>query len=86
MRFLRRYWICLKIGALKRITVVGAGLAGSEAALVAASLGVRVLLYEMRPKKMKPAHTSGKPAELVCSNSLKAIDPYSAPDLLKVRP
>jgi methylenetetrahydrofolate--tRNA-(uracil-5-)-methyltransferase len=68
---------------LKRITVVGAGLAGSEAALVAASFGVRVFLYEMRPKKMTPAHTSGKPAELVCSNSLKAKDLYSAPGLLK---
>jgi methylenetetrahydrofolate--tRNA-(uracil-5-)-methyltransferase len=83
LRFLRRYWICLKTGALKRITVVGAGLAGSEAALVAASFGVRVFLYEMRPKKMTPAHTSGKPAELVCSNSLKAKDLYSAPGLLK---
>jgi len=68
---------------LKRITVVGAGLAGSEAALVAASFGVRVFLYEMRSKKMTPAHTSGKPAELVCSNSLKAKDLYSAPGLLK---
>jgi methylenetetrahydrofolate--tRNA-(uracil-5-)-methyltransferase len=68
---------------LKRITVVGAGLAGSEAALIAASFGVRVFLYEMRPKKMTPAHTSGKPAELVCSNSLKAKDLYSAPGLLK---
>ena len=68
---------------MKRITVVGAGLAGSEAALVAASFGVRVFLYEMRPKKMTPAHTSGKPAELVCSNSLKAKDLYSAPGLLK---
>jgi len=83
LRFLRRYWIYLKIGALKRITVVGAGLAGSEAALVAASFGVRVFLYEMRPKKMTPAHTSEKPAELVCSNSLKAKDLYSAPGLLK---
>ena len=68
---------------MKRITVVGAGLAGSEAALIAASFGVRVFLYEMRPKKMTPAHTSGKPAELVCSNSLKAKDLYSAPGLLK---
>ncbi|MDB5046250.1 MAG: gid, partial [Deinococcus sp.] len=52
------------------ITVVGAGLAGSEAALAAASLGVRVRLYEMRPTRMTPAHRSGNFAELVCSNSL----------------
>ncbi|MBZ9752013.1 methylenetetrahydrofolate--tRNA-(uracil(54)-C(5))-methyltransferase (FADH(2)-oxidizing) TrmFO [Deinococcus sp. HMF7604] len=52
------------------ITVIGAGLAGSEAALAAAGLGVRVRLYEMRPVKMTPAHRSGNFAELVCSNSL----------------
>ncbi|WP_425147743.1 methylenetetrahydrofolate--tRNA-(uracil(54)-C(5))-methyltransferase (FADH(2)-oxidizing) TrmFO [Deinococcus sp.] len=52
------------------ITVVGAGLAGSEAALAAARLGVRVTLCEMRPHKMTPAHRSGGFAELVCSNSL----------------
>ncbi|MEO0214867.1 MAG: methylenetetrahydrofolate--tRNA-(uracil(54)-C(5))-methyltransferase (FADH(2)-oxidizing) TrmFO, partial [candidate division WOR-3 bacterium] len=68
---------------MKRITVIGAGLAGSEAALVAANMGVDVILYEMRPKKMTPAHTSGKPAELVCSNSLKSKDLFSAPGLLK---
>lgn len=68
---------------MKRITVIGAGLAGSEAALVAANMGVEVILYEMRPKKMTPAHTSGKPAELVCSNSLKSKDLFSAPGLLK---
>ena len=53
-----------------RVTVVGAGLAGSEAALAAARLGVQVTLYEMRPVKMTPAHRSGGFAELVCSNSL----------------
>ncbi len=73
----------LKIPDLKRITVVGAGLAGSEAALVAAGLGVEVFLYEMRPKRMTPAHSSGKPAELVCSNSLKSKDILSAAGLLK---
>ena len=52
------------------ITVVGAGLAGSEAALAAAGAGVRVRLHEMRPVKMTPAHRSGNFAELVCSNSL----------------
>ena len=55
---------------LPHITVVGAGLAGSEAALAAARLGVRVTLHEMRPVKMTPAHRSGGFAELVCSNSL----------------
>ncbi|WP_343755093.1 methylenetetrahydrofolate--tRNA-(uracil(54)-C(5))-methyltransferase (FADH(2)-oxidizing) TrmFO [Deinococcus depolymerans] len=54
----------------RMITVIGAGLAGSEAALAAARLGVRVRLYEMRPVKMTPAHRSGNFAELVCSNSL----------------
>ncbi len=52
------------------ITIVGGGLAGSEAAWQAASLGVDVLLYEMRPEKMTPVHVSGRLAELVCSNSL----------------
>ncbi|WP_424952094.1 methylenetetrahydrofolate--tRNA-(uracil(54)-C(5))-methyltransferase (FADH(2)-oxidizing) TrmFO [Deinococcus sp.] len=55
---------------LPHITVVGAGLAGSEAALAAARLGVQVTLHEMRPLKMTPAHRSGGFAELVCSNSL----------------
>ena len=52
------------------ITVVGAGLAGSEAALAAAKLGVRVRLFEMRPQKMTPAHRTANFAELVCSTSL----------------
>ncbi len=52
------------------ITIVGAGLAGAEAAWQAARRGVPVLLYEMRPKKMTPAHTTDRFAELVCSNSL----------------
>ncbi|WP_295814710.1 methylenetetrahydrofolate--tRNA-(uracil(54)-C(5))-methyltransferase (FADH(2)-oxidizing) TrmFO [uncultured Deinococcus sp.] len=56
--------------SIPTITVIGAGLAGSEAALAAARAGVRVRLYEMRPVKMTPAHRSGNFAELVCSNSL----------------
>lgn len=52
------------------IHVIGAGLAGSEAAWAAASLGVRVRLYEMRPHKMTPAHRTAQFAELVCSTSL----------------
>src|SRR2546422_1068365 len=54
------------------ITVVGAGFAGVEAAWAAASRGVRVRLYEMRPVLMTPAHTTGWFAELVCSNSFKS--------------
>lgn len=52
------------------ISVIGAGLAGSEAALAAAGQGVRVKLFEMRPLKMTPAHRTGNFAELVCSTSL----------------
>ncbi len=52
------------------VTVIGGGLAGSEAAWQAARLGCRVRLYEMRPRVLTPAHRSGELAELVCSNSL----------------
>ncbi|NPA26737.1 MAG: methylenetetrahydrofolate--tRNA-(uracil(54)-C(5))-methyltransferase (FADH(2)-oxidizing) TrmFO [Chloroflexi bacterium] len=52
------------------LIVVGGGLAGSEAAWQAAQRGLKVRLYEMRPRKMTPAHTTGYLAELVCSNSL----------------
>jgi methylenetetrahydrofolate--tRNA-(uracil-5-)-methyltransferase len=65
------------------ITVVGAGLAGCEAAWQAASAGVRVDLYEMKPGRKSPAHTSDLFAELVCSNSLKAMRLESAAGLLK---
>ena len=58
-----------KTSSLK-LTVIGGGLAGCEAALQAAGRGLQVRLYEMRPGKMTPAHTSGNLAELVCSNSL----------------
>jgi methylenetetrahydrofolate--tRNA-(uracil-5-)-methyltransferase len=53
-----------------KLKVIGGGLAGSEAAWQAAQRGVEVILYEMRPRKMTPAHTTGYLAELVCSNSL----------------
>lgn len=67
-----------------RVThVVGAGLAGTEAAWQIATAGFRVLLHEMRPSKQTPAHKTGKFAELVCSNSLKSESPYTAPWLLK---
>lgn len=56
----------------KSVTIIGGGLAGCEAAWQAAQLGVPVLLYEMRPKFMTPAHKTDKLAELVCSNSLRS--------------
>ncbi|HID89399.1 MAG TPA: FADH(2)-oxidizing methylenetetrahydrofolate--tRNA-(uracil(54)-C(5))-methyltransferase TrmFO [Anaerolineae bacterium] len=66
-----------------RLIVVGGGLAGSEAAWQAAERGVEVILYEMRPRKMTPAHVSDRLAELVCSNSLGSDLPDRAPGLLK---
>jgi len=65
------------------VTIVGAGLAGSEAAWQARRLGVSVLLYEMRPEVMTPAHKSGDFAELVCSNSLGSTALKNASGLLK---
>lgn len=65
------------------ITVIGGGLAGSEAAWAAASRGATVTLYEMRPTKMTPAHRSDRLAELVCSNSLKSALLTNAAGLLK---
>ncbi len=52
------------------MTVIGGGLAGSEAAWQIAGRGIQVILYEMRPHRMTPAHVGGRLAELVCSNSL----------------
>jgi methylenetetrahydrofolate--tRNA-(uracil-5-)-methyltransferase len=68
---------------MSEITVIGAGLAGSEAAWQAAERGVHVVLYEMRPAMMTPAHRTGYMAELVCSNSLGSNLPDRAPGLLK---
>lgn len=65
------------------ITVIGAGLAGSEAAWQAANRGVKVHLYEMRPYKQTPAHHTDKFAELVCSNSLRANTLTNAVGVLK---
>lgn len=56
----------------RQITVIGGGLAGCEAAWQAANMGVEVVLYEMRPNVMTPAHKTGMLAELVCSNSLRS--------------
>ncbi len=68
---------------MKKITVIGAGLAGCEAAYTAAKLGVEVDLIEMKPLKKSPAHKTDNFAELVCSNSLKASRIDSAAGLLK---
>ncbi len=65
------------------VIIVGGGLAGSEAAWQAAERGVQVLLYEMRPHRMTPAHVSDRLAELVCSNSLGSDLPDRAAGLLK---
>jgi len=66
-----------------KIDVIGAGLAGSEAAWAAAERGAQVTLYEMKPAKMSPAHRYPGFAELVCSNSLKAARIDSAAGMLK---
>ena len=65
------------------IKVIGAGLAGCEAAWQIANRGISVELYEMKPNKKTPAHHSNNFAELVCSNSLKASRVASAAGLLK---
>ena len=65
------------------VTVVGAGLAGSECALQLAERGVRVRLVEQRPVSSSPAHHTDRFAELVCSNSLKSTKPDSAAGILK---
>ncbi|MDR3608869.1 MAG: methylenetetrahydrofolate--tRNA-(uracil(54)-C(5))-methyltransferase (FADH(2)-oxidizing) TrmFO [Oligoflexia bacterium] len=66
-----------------QIHIVGAGLAGSEAAYYLAQRGVQVILHEMRPALMTPAHKTDRCGELVCSNSFKSKAPHSAPGMLK---
>ncbi len=69
---------------MQKVKVIGAGLAGSEAALFLSSHGVVVDLYDIKPNKFTPAHSDGNFAELVCSNSLKSSDIYgNAAGLLK---
>lgn len=68
---------------MNKIIIVGAGLAGSEAAWQAAQRGVKVELYEMRPEKPTPAHKTGDFAELVCSNSLRGAGMENAVGVLK---
>ena len=66
-----------------RVRIIGAGLAGCEAAWQCARRGVAVDLYEMRPVRSTPAHQTADFAELVCSNSLKSASENTAPWLLK---
>ena len=68
---------------MNKVTVIGAGLAGSEAAWQIAKAGIDVELYEMRPVQMTPAHHTDAFAELVCSNSLRADGLENAVGLLK---
>lgn len=66
-----------------KVQVIGAGLAGCEAAYWLARKGISVDLYEMRPQKLTEAHQTGEFAELVCSNSFKSLSPITAPGMLK---
>lgn len=68
---------------MKPVHVIGAGLAGSEASWQLAKRGIPVILHEMRPVKMTPAHTGDKFAELVCSNSLRSDSITNGVGLLK---
>ena len=68
---------------MQEISIIGAGLAGSEAALQLAKRGISVKLYEMRPKKTTGAHVTDNCAEFVCSNSLGSSDVTNASGLLK---
>ena len=68
---------------MTKVRIIGAGLAGCEAAWQCARRGIEVELYEMRPVKSTPAHQTDKFAELVCSNSLKSESENTAPWLLK---
>lgn len=68
---------------MEQVTVIGAGLAGCEAAWQLAQRGIPVTLYEMRPGKRSPAHQTDDFAELICSNSLRAANVENAVGLLK---
>lgn len=82
-RFSLNEWSAMSEIKNPKLIVVGGGLAGAEAAFQAAKRGIHVLLYEMRPEKMTPAHTTGKLAELICSNSLGSNLPDRAGGILK---
>lgn len=68
---------------MSELIIIGAGLAGSEAAWQAAVRGLKVRLFEMRPMKLTGAHKTGSFGELVCSNSLRSADIMNGPGLLK---
>ncbi|MEN3039875.1 MAG: FAD-dependent oxidoreductase, partial [Candidatus Kryptonium sp.] len=68
---------------MERVIVIGGGLAGSEASYRLAKMNLRVILYEMRPRKFTPAHRSEWLAELVCSNTLGSTEITSGAGLLK---
>src|SRR5690242_5466096 len=68
---------------MSRVRIIGAGLAGAEAAWQCAKRGIEVDLFEMRPVRSTPAHQTSEFAELVCSNSLKSESENTAPWLLK---
>ena len=68
---------------MKKVEIIGAGLSGVEAAYQASKFGCDVVLYEMRPSKMTPAHKTAEFAELVCSNSLRSSNLQNAVGILK---
>ena len=68
---------------VQKVTVIGGGLAGSEATWQLAKRGIQVDLYEMRPQKMTPAHETSEFAELVCTNSMRSNQLSNAVGLLK---
>ena len=68
---------------MQEVKIIGAGLAGSEAALQLSKKGIKVKLYEMRPNKTTGAHVTENCAEFVCSNSLGSADISNASGLLK---
>ncbi|MBF0538826.1 MAG: methylenetetrahydrofolate--tRNA-(uracil(54)-C(5))-methyltransferase (FADH(2)-oxidizing) TrmFO [Nitrospirae bacterium] len=77
------FYVIINSREMSRLTIIGGGLAGSEAAYQAACLGVDVTLYEMRPLRLTPAHKTGLLGELVCSNSLRSDLADTAHGLLK---
>jgi methylenetetrahydrofolate--tRNA-(uracil-5-)-methyltransferase len=83
VRFVPRWCAFGCLDGFMRIKIIGAGLAGSEAAWQCARRGLAVELFEMRPARLTPAHQSADFAELVCSNSLKSDSENTAPWLLK---
>lgn len=69
----------------KHINIIGGGLAGCEAAYQIAKRGINVKLYDMKPKKFSPAHLNSNLAEIVCSNSFKSNNIFSACRIIKRR-